>query len=679
MQSLVGRSIARLRHAVARWNSRHAWRERVGLGLLVAGLILAWHLGSHLSTTQQMLLGAALLLALAVVLRRGWFTLIGPLLPFELVRTARRSRYALLRLYVYFILIVWAVLYVAWSSSRDAPTELPADQAARMAEGFGYFLLSAQLILTVLVVPGYAAGAISEEKERGTLEALLASDLHNREIVLSKLLVRLGNLALMLLTGLPILSLLQFLGGLQPELVLAGFAVALLTAASLVALSLLNSVYARRTRDAILYTYLELVAYLLITTWEPFLAPRITALPVPLGVVEFTLGQVLYVLALGNPLVMLARCLLPLGMGGQLYDILPGLLASYALFHGLLTLVLAAWASLRLRAVYLEQVHGRTQKLPWIVRLRGRPHLRERPMLWKEVFLEGGLRFGWFGKLILVLLVGLSFLPPLLAWLEYRSGAMPGPYGSERLRDVLGHWSRIMTTLVGCLLLVGVAVRAATAVSGERDRQTLDGLLTTPLESSAILGAKWLGSIRSVRAGWLWMLIIWLGGAASNRLHPLAVPLFLLAWLIYAAVIATAGLWFSIICRNTLRALVCTLLTLGALGLGFLVLPLHYAAHYAWLGQADSFTEWLNRLQLGLAPPIVLGRLLPYWRQDALLGSGPNQVGWEVGFAYLGLGCWLAAGLAGWWITSRYFRRATGREALPRAREPVGLRVEQTV
>ena len=77
------------------------------------------------------------------------------------------------------------------------------------------------------------AGSIAEEKDRKTLEFLLATDLRNREIILSKLGARLANLLLFILTGLPILSILQFLGGVDPNLVLAGFAATFLTMAGL--------------------------------------------------------------------------------------------------------------------------------------------------------------------------------------------------------------------------------------------------------------------------------------------------------------------------------------------------------------------------------------------------------------------------------------------------------------
>ena len=46
----------------------------------------------------------------------------------------------------------------------------------------------------LLLTPAYTAGAVAEEKERRTLEFILATDLRNREIILGKVLSRLLNL-----------------------------------------------------------------------------------------------------------------------------------------------------------------------------------------------------------------------------------------------------------------------------------------------------------------------------------------------------------------------------------------------------------------------------------------------------------------------------------------------------
>ena len=52
---------------------------------------------------------------------------------------------------------------------------------------------------------------------------------------------------------------------------------------------------------------------------------------------------------------------------------------------------------------------------------------------------------------------------------------------------------RIGTQLLGGMLGLGALLHAANSVTRERERDTLDGLLTLPVERAAVLEAKWLG------------------------------------------------------------------------------------------------------------------------------------------------------------------------------------------
>ena len=89
-------------------NSPQAWRERLGLGLLAGGALTLYLCADSFTLGQQLLLGGGLALGLAILLRRRWFTLVGPVLLHDMVRTARRSRFALYRLYAYFVLVLLA-------------------------------------------------------------------------------------------------------------------------------------------------------------------------------------------------------------------------------------------------------------------------------------------------------------------------------------------------------------------------------------------------------------------------------------------------------------------------------------------------------------------------------------------------------------------------------------------
>src|SRR5436305_10052674 len=73
---------------------------------------------------------------------------------------------------------------------------------------------------------------------------------------------RLANLGMVLLTGLPILSLLEFVGGVDPGVVWAGFAATAVSMLSLGSLGLVNSIRAEKPRGAMLRTYLVALGYL---------------------------------------------------------------------------------------------------------------------------------------------------------------------------------------------------------------------------------------------------------------------------------------------------------------------------------------------------------------------------------------------------------------------------------
>src|SRR5581483_7970470 len=97
----------------------------------------------------------------------------------------------------------------------------------------------------------------------------------------------------------------------------------------------------------------------------------------------------------------------------------------------------------------------------------------------------------------------------------------------DEIARAMNIYLRTVGTLIACLMLLSVSVRAAGSVSGERDRQTMDSLLTSPLDSHSILLGKCIGSIASVRMAFLWLGCIWLLGILTGGLQPLAVPLLL--------------------------------------------------------------------------------------------------------------------------------------------------------
>jgi hypothetical protein len=254
--------------------------------------------------------------------------------------------------------------------------------------------------------------------------------------------------------------------------------------------------------------------------------------------------------------------------------------------------------------------------------------------------------------------------------------------------SVLGSWEvygnrgvRTLGTFVACLFLVGVGLRAAGCLTGERDRDTLVSLLTTPLRNVDILWAKWWGSVLSGRKLWWYLGIIWIMGLVTTGLHPIALLVLVFAWVIYAMFLASLGLWFSLVSRTTLRATVWTLLTMVGLSLGPIVFGYvcdileeiaNPRPHPSWVG--EIVTPWLS-------PPVTLYTLefcerdldpqadwndyysRFYNRDEVITEMWERLLG-----AALGLATYTLAAAFFWMLARRRFAAVTGRMPVPGSR-----------
>lgn len=621
-----------------------SWRLHLGIVsvLAAAGLLVRW--GDALAGWQQAALWGALLAVAAFLSRRGWLRLFGPVLFYDLVRTARRGRNFLLRgAYALALLVVLFLVYATYVSGDGPLDTLFGDVRVGIQEladfGSGFFLtfLGVQFGAVFLLTPAFTATAIAEEKERRTLEYLLATDLHNREIVLGKLASRLLAMLLLLLGGLPVLSLVQFLGGVDPNLVLAGFAATAVSMLSLGSLGILNSVWADRPRGAVLSTYVEAGTYLLVSSC---CGARLGG-PGGWGPLAW--------FGAGNIFVAYHSVTAAAGSaGGTTGAAVLSVLSDYVAFHGIAAVVFAGLATLSLRA-WNREARPKSEReaaaalpapdpgLPRPPAPPRLPRVGNDPILWKEMYAESTFRLHPMARWLLFALTA-AFL--MVAGLLYLCGVL----ASIILRqpaDFATAWVRVVGTTVGCLMLVAVGMRAATTLSIERERQTLDSLLTTPLPDAAILGGKWLGALLSVRQAWWCLAAIWLLGFLAGGLHLLSLLMLAAAWWGFAAFAASLGLWLSLRCRTTFRATVWTLVTLLVAGaLPFLV---------------------CGAFGLSLTPPGAMWYLAFGWGEwytfDPKLSSSVGQVA----AAWVGVCGYVVAAAALWFVVGARFAAVTGR------------------
>jgi ABC-type transport system involved in multi-copper enzyme maturation permease subunit len=676
--------------------NRSALPERlIGLTFFASAATLVWLTLRIGSFWPAVIIWGLFFGALVVCTRQGWLKLLGPVLVYDMIRTARRNRYFILRMlyagFLFFILaymlIIAYVMEQAFMGPGGGREGLGTRHYALLAETFFMVFMLVQLTLVVLLTPAYVAGAIAEEKDRKTMEFMLATDLRDREIVLSKLLSRLANMSLLLLTGLPILSILQFIGGVDPQLMVAGFAAIALSMLGIGSLSILLSTLFKKPRDAISLTYLMLIAYGALATFLLSIAMT------PLGSQALwfgddppafipTIGDISQVFNAGNPLA--AIFVLGNAIGGRgganLATVLPDVLERYAWFHLSVTAVCITWSILRLRAIALKQsVGGTAAKLRWWQRLR--PAVGEWPMLWKELHIEGGTRLNWLvwiGVIILILLTlgtGLFIVGAVIY--DFMKFGFRDFW--QQMGEAMNVWFRIAGTFVACVLLLRTSVRAATSITSERERDTFDALVTTPMSAEQMLFAKFVGNLTGMWLGWAWFGSMLLLAVCTGGLHPLMLPILIGGCVVYSVVLTMVGLAFSMYCKSSLQASILSVLATLVLGgahwiiTGCFCMPAFAALVGLLQWQFNPGHELIDMLaeigfyfikfQAGVTPPFVFAYNSFSWRQLGDERMFMNRHSWElVGFSVLGLFLWAgAAALLWFFLLVPKFRSITRR------------------
>ena len=515
---------------------------------------------------------------------------LGPVFAFEWLTGSRRwQHYAMRSLTVSLLLAVMALIAIEDDSAFSGRATIQQQAAV----GRTFFASTATLLLGLvgLAAPAATAGAICLDKARGNLTLLFATDLSDREIVLGKLAARLVPVLGMILCASPVLAIATLFGGVDPVGLTGTLLVILACAVFGCSMALTLSVWGRKTHEVLMATYVFGILYLLLPPlmevfrntlppwWWPTWMPGFEAL--------LRLNPVYLVIAMiEQP---------PPGMR-------PITLATQAAFFGLglgasaLLLALATW---RIRAVVVRQL-GQAEKAhrrrarPWsrprddratapaldpppsrsfptfirayrrARRLWPSPSLDRNPVLWRECQRKRMSAWTLLVWGVYVLLCGGFSLWAIV--LMMRGGPSPTNGGQQ------------IGIMVNCLQVAGgllmLSVSAATSLSEERQRGSLDVLLTTPLPTRSIVWGKWWGSFRSVLPLLILPVAVSISLASfTGRYWPVAVLAALI--LSFGAAITSLGLALATWISRQGRAVGLTvgLYVLGCIGwipLGFI-------------------------------------------------------------------------------------------------------------
>ncbi len=409
------------------------------------------------------------LLAVAVgLVGVGWAVrrLAGPVFTHELTVLARRAQQPRLRVGLVVVLLAGLLLtyvqFFGWEAVTGAtPTMDP--RRGRFAERFALTVLAVQLLAVVVLTPAVVGSAVTEERDRGTLDLLRTTGLSDREIVVGKLLARLAVVAGVVAAGLPVLALTLLFGGVNPRLLLTVYAVTAGTAFGLGAASLYLGTVLDGLRQVLTTAY-GAVGLLTALGGCLWLAPG------PGGLSPFSLLAV--TLARDEPVFLRT----PLAGYWWVSHIVFGLLYGGG---GLWCVWLAVG---RVRGTGIR----RTDLLPIETRrwFYVRPPADDAdPLLWREreyVNQRLGVEFRYGCGALLLFVVGAGL------FVGFARAAESGVWVAGAVRTVA------LPTLAGAAVVLPLllGLRLAGAVAGERERQTLDALLMLPGDRRQVLRAK---------------------------------------------------------------------------------------------------------------------------------------------------------------------------------------------
>ncbi len=152
-----------------------------------------------------------------------------------------------------YVTVLAGIVLLQLSTSAD-PQNL--SDSARLGQSLFAALAGFQMALVIFVAPASTADAISGERQRQTLDLLLVTGLSSRAIIFGKLFAGLAYDVLLILSSIPLFSLVFLFGGVGPSQFVDLFVTFLITTLLIGSMSLFISTFTRRSGTAVVLSML---------------------------------------------------------------------------------------------------------------------------------------------------------------------------------------------------------------------------------------------------------------------------------------------------------------------------------------------------------------------------------------------------------------------------------------
>ncbi len=517
-------------------------------------------------------------LSLGITLKKvlGWFGN-NPITLREFIRYARSGRFFLLMALV--LTVCTTILCFVWAFQ-------PEDSQYPPGRLLFFSMLTGELTVIILLLPGLVAHALITERDENTFPLLLTTPLTSGRILGGKLISTLGVMVLLIVSTFPLIGICMTRGGVSPYEVIMGELALLITSYMSASFAIHYALKSTTTLKAILMTHVSL--FFCVIVGGAFIA---FSLGICLGILELLIVTI-------NSMTLLRKI-----------SSLPPKLWIWT-FSTACILVSTGMAT-------------------WLL-YTARSHLR---------FPESRIRRSWEMRRIPVFQMGQvtknqSKTLAMRSWWDYRDGQNPYyirerfGYAAAKTLFSLPSWYVIFLfthvlflltpiqegrwVALATLVMIGqmAPAYAAPLFAGEKERGTWDSLMTSVSNTRVLLHGKLKGALSQclIRAGVLFLTpfaIAFVLRMVINLFSRMGLPAFSLFHLFWYAVILLLNLAFVVVST--------TYFSIGlskvsrAINWGYMLVILYFLLPFVMAIIARRWMPFLNeKLILQLSPLYLL-------------------------------------------------------------------------
>src|SRR5438046_3006724 len=182
------------------------------------------------------------------------------------LRGRMRGRRAFAFLTFYLVVLsgfVWMLEALQAQAYQGSAFGSAANASANIGTTVFDGLLILETLLVLFLAPAFTAGAISQEREKQTIDLLTVTPISSLAIVVGKLLSALAWVFILVVASIPLTAIVFVFGGVAPEDLVRGYLVLLIEAIGLGCVGLFCSALLKRTLAATVVTYALVLAFTL--------------------------------------------------------------------------------------------------------------------------------------------------------------------------------------------------------------------------------------------------------------------------------------------------------------------------------------------------------------------------------------------------------------------------------